>query len=85
MTEQIETLLRWNLLLGVVPVLVAAGVAHLAWKVRQRDQEFKESFKVERDKTESQAREIAVLQAQMENLKKDVSRLRDIHNQLERG
>ncbi len=77
MTEHLETLLRYQLVLSLVPILVGIGVTNLAINVRAHRAEVK---KMGEDQAEV-AKDVAVLKSEIANLKGDVDRLQTLHNQ----
>jgi len=73
MVEELETLLRINTVLQVVPFFVMAGVTRLIARQRQTHEDLK--------KTQE---DIAVLKAQREEDCSKIDRLQAIHNRRER-
>jgi len=76
MIEEIEGLLRLNIILSLVPILVGVGVTHLMVNVRRHRHEFEEEKKIRAQIIT----DVEVIKAELQHLKGDVERLRDIQN-----
>jgi len=78
--EDIRVFLYLNLILSLVPILVGVLVRNLLINVRKH----REDVEALKEKVGEVDKGMAVLQTDHDNLKRDVERLRDIHNS-ERG
>jgi len=73
MVQELETLLRINTVLQIVPFFVMAGVTRLMMRQRQSHEDLKKAQE-----------DIAVLKAQREEDCSKIDRLQDLHNRRER-
>jgi len=80
MIEELEGLLRLNIVLSLVPILVGVGVTHLMVNVRRHRREFEDEKKIRAQIIT----DVEVIGERVKNLRHDVDRLRDIH-ELEGG
>jgi len=75
MIEEIEGLLRLNIILSLVPILVGVGVTHLMVNVRRHRHEFEDEKKIRAQIIT----DVEVISERVKNLRHDVDRLRNIH------